>query len=119
MPNSAILTESRCSSVMVGRARGSVYRLFQQRKSPPGWVRSISPDRSVIGLSSFQLARRFTDWSQDLCQLADQLSLLKFALLSWSAGSPYRLRSFSPVVVVSIKNVSVQVFGSNILGSRS
>lgn len=57
--------------------------------APRVGVRLIAPDRPGIGLSTFQPGRKFTDWPKDVCELADQLRLAKFAILSWSAGSPY------------------------------
>ncbi len=54
-------------------------------------VRLVAIDRPGTGLSSFQPRRRFLDWPQDVVCLADQLKLEKFAVLSYSAGSPYAL----------------------------
>jgi pimeloyl-ACP methyl ester carboxylesterase len=52
-------------------------------------VRVIAADRPGFGLSSFQPHHRFTDWPQDVVHLAGHLGLERFALLSYSAGSPY------------------------------
>jgi pimeloyl-ACP methyl ester carboxylesterase len=52
-------------------------------------LRIIAPDRPGIGLSTFKPGRRFTDWPQDVVELADRLQLPRFGVLSWSAGSPY------------------------------
>jgi len=54
-------------------------------------IRLIAVDRPGTGLSSFQPGRRFLDWPNDICFLADQLHLGKFAVMSYSAGSPYAL----------------------------
>jgi pimeloyl-ACP methyl ester carboxylesterase len=54
-------------------------------------VRVISVDRPGFGLSSYQPHHRFIDWPQDINCLADYLGLGQFAVMSYSAGSPYAL----------------------------
>ncbi len=54
-------------------------------------VRVIAVDRPGFGLSSYQPRHHFTDWQQDVARLADGLRIDKFALMSYSAGSPYAL----------------------------
>ena len=54
-------------------------------------VRVISVDRPGFGLSSYQAQHRFVDWPQDIICLADYLGLGRFAVMSYSAGSPYAL----------------------------
>lgn len=52
-------------------------------------LRVISIDRPGFGLSDFQPSRSFLNWPQDVCRLADALALDRFAVMSYSAGSPY------------------------------
>jgi pimeloyl-ACP methyl ester carboxylesterase len=54
-------------------------------------VRVIAADRPGFGLSSYQPRHRFTAWPQDVARLADHLGCERFAVLSYSAGSPYAL----------------------------
>jgi pimeloyl-ACP methyl ester carboxylesterase len=54
-------------------------------------LRVIAMDRPGFGLSSYQPRHRFTDWPPDVSQLADHLGLGRFAVMSYSAGSPYAL----------------------------
>ena len=49
----------------------------------------IAVDRPGFGLSSYQSQHRFTDWPRDVLALADQLGFERFAIMSYSAGSPY------------------------------
>lgn len=52
-------------------------------------VRFIAPDRPGYGLSDFQAERRISEWPRDLLELADALSLGRFAVLGISGGGPY------------------------------
>jgi pimeloyl-ACP methyl ester carboxylesterase len=52
-------------------------------------VRLISPDRPGMGLSTYQLGRRLTDWPADVTQLTEALGIGQFAVMGWSAGGPY------------------------------
>lgn len=52
-------------------------------------LRVIAPDRPGFGLSDLQPHHRFTDWPDDVRRLADHLGLDRFAVMSYSAGSPY------------------------------
>jgi len=54
-------------------------------------VRVIAPDRPGFGLSDHQPHHRFTDWPKDLSCLADHLGIDQFAIMSYSAASPYAL----------------------------
>lgn len=54
-------------------------------------VRLVAPDRPGIGLSTFQPARTFKDWSSDVTQLADSLGFQKFSIFGLSGGSPHVL----------------------------
>jgi len=49
----------------------------------------IVPDRPGFGLSDFQPGREFIDWPEDVSQLADALSIDKFAIFGLSGGSPH------------------------------
>lgn len=54
-------------------------------------VRLIAPDRPGFGLSTFQPRRRFLDWPADVVELANHLSLKRFAVVGISGGAPYAL----------------------------
>jgi pimeloyl-ACP methyl ester carboxylesterase len=54
-------------------------------------VRVIAVDRPGFGLSDYQPRHRFTDWPQDIGLLADHLGLDRFAVMGYSAASPYTL----------------------------
>ncbi len=49
----------------------------------------IVPDRPGFGLSDFQPGRGFLDWPGDVAQLADSLSIDRFAVFGLSGGSPH------------------------------
>jgi len=52
-------------------------------------VRLIAPDRPGFGLSDPKPGRSFSDWPEDVIQLASHLRIYDFAVLGTSAGSPY------------------------------
>jgi pimeloyl-ACP methyl ester carboxylesterase len=52
-------------------------------------VRLIAPDRPGFGLSDPKRGRSFTDWPDDVIQLAVHLGIYDFAVLGTSGGSPY------------------------------
>jgi pimeloyl-ACP methyl ester carboxylesterase len=52
-------------------------------------VRLIAPDRPGFGLSDAKPRRRFSDWPDDVIQLASHLRIYDFAVLGTSGGSPY------------------------------
>jgi len=52
-------------------------------------IRMIAPDRPGFGLSDFQMDRTFLDWPGDVRELADHLSISRFAVLGWSSGGPH------------------------------
>jgi len=54
-------------------------------------IRVIAVDRPGFGLSSYQPRHTFIDWPQDVSQLADHLGFERFAVLGYSASSPYTL----------------------------
>jgi pimeloyl-ACP methyl ester carboxylesterase len=54
-------------------------------------VRLIALDRPGFGLSTFQPGRHFLDWPTDVVELADHLSLPRFAVMGTSGGGPYAL----------------------------
>jgi pimeloyl-ACP methyl ester carboxylesterase len=54
-------------------------------------VRVIAADRPGFGLSGYQPRHRFTDWPQDVAALADHLGFDRFAVMGYSASSPYAL----------------------------
>ncbi len=54
-------------------------------------IKLIAIDRPGIGLSDFQPKRKIVDWSKDISELSEELSLKKFGVISFSAGAPYAL----------------------------
>lgn len=52
-------------------------------------VRLILAERPGFGLSDFQPKRALLDWPDDVAQLADHLSLTRFAVIAGSQGGPY------------------------------
>lgn len=54
-------------------------------------LRVIAPDRPGIGMSEFQPGRGFSNWPDDVVELADFLHLRRFALLGNSGGGSYVL----------------------------
>ena len=52
-------------------------------------VRLIAPDRPGFGLSDAKPGRLFSDWPEDVVQLAAHLRIYDFAVLGTSGGSPY------------------------------
>ena len=54
-------------------------------------ARIIAVDRPGFGLSSYQPHHRFTDWPQEVARLADHLGFGRFAVMGYSAASPYTL----------------------------
>ncbi|MHA1671446.1 MAG: alpha/beta fold hydrolase [Promethearchaeota archaeon] len=54
-------------------------------------IRLISVDRPGIGLSDFKKGRRLLDWPSDIIELADNLSIEKFAVEGVSGGAPYSI----------------------------
>ncbi len=54
-------------------------------------VRIISVDRPGMGLSDFKKGRLLLDWPSDIIELADELSISKFAVEGISGGAPYSI----------------------------
>ena len=54
-------------------------------------IRFISVDRPGMGLSDFKKKRQLLDWPSDVVELADQLSIDKFAVEGVSGGAPYSI----------------------------
>jgi pimeloyl-ACP methyl ester carboxylesterase len=52
-------------------------------------VRLIAPDRPGFGLSDPKRGRSFSNWPDDVIQLAVHLGIYDFAVLGTSGGSPY------------------------------
>jgi pimeloyl-ACP methyl ester carboxylesterase len=52
-------------------------------------ARFIAVDRPGMGLSDFQPNRKFSDWPNDVAQLADVLEIDRFAVWGYSGGGPY------------------------------
>jgi pimeloyl-ACP methyl ester carboxylesterase len=52
-------------------------------------IRLIAIDRPGVGLSDFQPGRSLADWPHDVLDLADTLTLRRFAVLGVSGGGPY------------------------------
>lgn len=62
--------------------------MFGDELSSSG-LRIIAPDRPGIGRSDWQESRSFTNWAEDIENLADHLGWETFALLGNSGGGPY------------------------------
>ena len=56
-----------------------------------GPLKLIGVDRPGFGLSNFTAKRRMSDFAQDVCYLADQLKIDKFAVVGWSGGGHYAI----------------------------
>ena len=71
-------------------------------------VRLIVPDRPGYGLSTFQPNRKIIDWVTDVQQLADDLQIVSFPVIGYSAGGPYALASaaFLPDQISSVVLIS-------------
>ena len=54
-------------------------------------IRFISVDRPGMGLSDFKKGRKLLDWPSDIIELADELSINKFAVEGISGGAPYSI----------------------------
>jgi pimeloyl-ACP methyl ester carboxylesterase len=54
-------------------------------------VRVIAADRPGYGLSDSQPGRRISDWPRDMIEVADSMSLDRFAVLGISGGAPYAM----------------------------
>ena len=54
-------------------------------------IRLISPDRPGIGISTFQINRKFLDWGDDITQLADSLKINRYSVFGLSGGAPHVL----------------------------
>lgn len=65
-----------------------MYYTYPERLGRPE-LRLIAPDRPGIGQSTFQAERSFLDFPADVCSLADNLGLERFAVMSVSTGSAY------------------------------
>jgi pimeloyl-ACP methyl ester carboxylesterase len=52
-------------------------------------IRIIAPDRPGLGLSTRLPGRRVADWAHDVRELADALSIARFAAIGISGGGPY------------------------------
>ncbi len=67
-------------------------RLHAEHYHDVAWdvgVRLVSFDRPGYGLSDFQPNRRLLDWPNDVCTIAKNLGIRKFAVLGHSAGGPH------------------------------
>jgi pimeloyl-ACP methyl ester carboxylesterase len=54
-------------------------------------VRIVSPDRPGLGFSDFRPGRTVAEWPADVAELADQLGIDRFAVVSAAAGAGYAL----------------------------
>ncbi len=72
-----------------GTPGSRVMARFAAPKARELGIRLIAPDRPGYGLSDLQPRRRLIDWPNDVQQLADALSLERFAVIGVSGGGPY------------------------------
>ncbi len=74
-------------------------------------IRLIGTDRPGYGLSDFKPGRRFTDWPDDVLQLAQALHIERFGVLGFSGGGPHvaacALRIPQRLTVAAIVSCSV------------
>lgn len=85
-------------------------------------LRLITPDRPGFGLSDPNPAASIRDFADDLCELADNLGLDKFVLLSYGGGAPYALAcsvKLSHRVLQTILISPVSPFGDKSLFSTN
>jgi pimeloyl-ACP methyl ester carboxylesterase len=61
---------------------------FDEEPITAAGVRFIAVDRPGYGHSSYQPARRLTDWVSDVSCLADHLNIEKFSVVGISGGGP-------------------------------
>lgn len=57
----------------------------------------ITIDRPGMGLSDFKAGRRYSDWPDDVIELADNLGINRFAVLGISGGGPYAMACASKI----------------------
>ena len=74
-------------------------------------VRLIAPDRPGFGLSDAKPGRLFSDWPEDVVQLAAHLRIYDFAVLGTSGGSPY--------VVACAERISDRLTAAGIVSGMS
>jgi pimeloyl-ACP methyl ester carboxylesterase len=67
------------------------YALSFEDHARKGNFRIIAVDRPGIGLSDYQPERNLLDWSHDIAEIADNLSLDTFSVIGFSGGAPYAL----------------------------
>ena len=74
-------------------------------------IRLIGTDRPGYGLSDFKPGRRFTDWPDDVVELAQALHIERFGVLGFSGGGPHvaacALRIPQRLTVAAIVSCSV------------
>ena len=62
---------------------------FADQAARRNGIRLIATDRPGFGRSSFQERRRFIDWPQDVCALANDLQIDAFGVAGHSGGGPH------------------------------
>jgi len=60
-----------------------------------------------MGKSTFQLNRTILDWTKDVLELADHLSINQFNIIALSGGSPYALACAKEIPKSRLKNVAI------------
>ena len=70
-------------------------------------VKLIAPDRPGMGQSTFQLNRTILDWTKDVLELADHLSINEFNIIALSGGSPYAFACAKEIPKSRLKNVAI------------
>jgi pimeloyl-ACP methyl ester carboxylesterase len=74
-----------------GQPGNRLFRYPDDSQTTSLGARLITIDRPGYGLSDYQPNRRLVDWPEDISELADALSIDRFAVLGFSAGGPYAL----------------------------
>ena len=69
-------------------------------------IRLVVPDRPGFGLSTFQPNRQLLDWSDDVLELANALSIDSFSIFGLSGGGPHVLATIYKIPE-KIKKVAI------------
>ena len=87
----SIIGEGKPVLYFHGTASSRLETLLFKQLAYTNQLQIIGIDRPGYGLSTFTPRTRIQDFADDVNQLADHLSIEKFALLGWSGGGPFLL----------------------------